>query len=61
MVDGKKGFLAPAIFTQEIVQRFHDRCDGFRERNDGIAMPPRMGYRLKAEENPFGTGPIEEL
>jgi hypothetical protein len=61
MVDGKKGFLAPAIFTQEIVQRFHDRCHGFREHNDGIPIPPCMGYRLTAEENPFGTGVIEEL
>ncbi len=61
MVDGKKGFLAPAIFASEVVQRFHDRCHGFPEYNDGIPIPPCMGYRLKAEENPFGTGAIEEL
>jgi len=61
MVDGKKGFLAPAIFTQEIIKRFHDRCHGFREYNDGIPIPPCMGYRLTAAENPFGSGAIEEL
>jgi hypothetical protein len=61
MLDGEQVFLAPAIFTQAIVQRFHDRCHGFQEHNDGISVPPCMGYRLKAEENPFGTGAIEEL
>jgi hypothetical protein len=60
-VEGKKGFLAPAIFTPEVVQRFHDRCDRFREHNGGIPIPPCMGYRLEAEENPFGTRPVEEL
>jgi hypothetical protein len=55
MVDGIKGFLAPAIFTPKVVQRFHDRCQGFREHNSGTSIPPYMGYRLGAEENPFGT------
>ena len=35
MIDGKKGFLAPAIFAPEIVEEFHDKCDGFRWSNDG--------------------------
>jgi hypothetical protein len=61
MLDGKQGFLAPAIFTQEIVKRFHDQCHGFREHNDGIPIPPCMGYLLKAEEHPFGTGAQERL
>jgi len=61
MVDGKRGFLAPAIFTTEVVQRFHDQCHGFREHNGGTPIPPCMGYRLKAEQNPFGTGPVERL
>jgi hypothetical protein len=61
MVDGKKGFLAPSIFTAQVVQKFHDQCHSFREHNDGTPMPPCMGYCLKAEENPFGTGPVEEL
>ena len=61
MVDGKKGFQAPAIFTPEIVQKFHDQCDGFRWSNDGTPIPPCMGYRIGAEENPFGTGAKERL
>jgi hypothetical protein len=61
MLDGQQGFLAPAIFTSEIVQRFHDQCRGFRELNGGITIPPCIGYRLKAEENPFGTGSQERL
>jgi hypothetical protein len=56
MVDGKKWFLASAIFSAEIVKGFYDRCHGFREHDGGTPIPPCMGYRLKAEENPFGTG-----
>jgi hypothetical protein len=61
MVDGKKGFLAPAIFTPEVVKGFYDRCQGFREHDEGTPIPPCMGYRLKAEENPFGTGAQDRL
>jgi len=61
MVDGKKGFLAPAIFAPEIVKAFHERCNGFREYNGGDAIPPCMGYRIGSEENPFGTGAKEQL
>jgi hypothetical protein len=61
MIDGKKGFLAPAIFTSEIVKAFHKQCRGFRECNDGMPIPPCMGYRIGAEENPFGMGAKEEL
>jgi len=56
MVDGRKGFLAPAIFTPKIVKGFHDRC------HDGpTPIPPCMGYRLRADENPFDTGSQERL
>jgi hypothetical protein len=61
MIDGKKGFLAPAIFTPEIVKAFHKQCDGFKGSNDGEPIPPCMGYRIGADENPFGTGAKEEL
>jgi hypothetical protein len=61
MIDGKKGFLAPAIFTAEIVKAFHTRCDGFKWVNDGKPIPPCMGYRIGADENPFGTGVKDEL
>jgi hypothetical protein len=61
MVDGKKGFLTPAIFTPEIVRAFHMQCQGFTGSNDGTPIPPCMGYRIGAEENPFGTGAMDEL
>ncbi len=61
MIDGKKGFLAPAIFTEEIVKKFHDQCDAFRWSNDGKAIPACMGYRLGADENPFGSGAKDQL
>jgi hypothetical protein len=61
MFDGKKGFLAPAIFTPDIADEFHDRCRGFREHNGGSPIPPCLGHHLRAEENPFGTGARERL
>jgi hypothetical protein len=61
MIDGKKGFLAPAIFTPEIVKAFHKQCQGFRGSNDDTPIPPCMGYRIGADENPFGTGAKDEL
>jgi hypothetical protein len=61
MVEGRRGFLAPAIFTPGVVRAFHRQCRGFRDSNDGTAIPPCMGYRLGAEENPFGTAAKDEL
>ena len=61
MIDGKKGFVAPAIFTPEIVKAFHEKCNGFQEHNGGTAIPPCMGYRIGAEENPFGSGAKDQL
>jgi hypothetical protein len=61
MFEGRRDFLAPAIFTPEIANDFHDRCRGFREHNGGSSLPPCLGYRLKAQENPFGTGPKDRL
>jgi hypothetical protein len=61
MIDGRKGFLAPAIFTPEVVKAFHKQCRGFRGSNDGTPIPPCMGYRIGAEENPFGSGAKDEL
>ena len=60
MVDGKKGFLAPAIFSPDVVRQFHAKWGGFG-RDGETPMPPCMGYRLGAEENPFGTGAAELL
>jgi hypothetical protein len=61
MIDGRKGFLAPAIFTPEVVKAFHEQCQGFQGSNDGTPLPPCMGYRIGADENPFGSGAKEEL
>jgi hypothetical protein len=60
MVDGKQGFLAPAIFSPEVVRQFHAKWAGFG-RCGGTPMPACMGYRIGAEENPFGTGAEERL
>jgi hypothetical protein len=61
MIDGKKGFLAPAIFRPDVVKAFHEQCNGFKGSNDSTPLPPCMGYRVGAEENPFGTGAKEEM
>lgn len=54
------GFMAPAIFTPSIVQAFHDRWGGFGI--DGTTpMPACMGWKLAADENPFGTGAVDTL
>ena len=49
------------IFSPEIVKAFHKLCQGFRGSNDGTPIPPCMGYRIEADENPFGTGAKDEL
>lgn len=60
MVDGKRSFLAPAVFSPDVVKQFHTKWGGFG--GDGeMTMPACMGYRVGAEENPFGTGAKERL
>lgn len=59
-IDGKQGFLAPAIFTSDVVRQFHAKWAGFG-RDGETPMPPCMGYRIGADENPFGTGARERL
>jgi hypothetical protein len=61
MIDGRKGFFAPAIFTPDIDKSFHAQCRGFRQSNGDMAIPPCMGYRIGAEENPFGSGAKDQL
>lgn len=56
----------PAIFTQSIVQNFHNRWGSFGVNdihNDprGPKIPACMGYMLTAKENPFGTGAVDCL
>jgi len=61
MMNGKKAFLARGNFTPEIVRGFHEKCNGCREQNVGTSIPPCMGYRIGAEENPFGSGAKDQL
>lgn len=64
---GSNGSLyAPAIFSPQIVQAFHDRWGSFGVddvHNDpnGVKIPVCMGYKLAADENPFGTGAVDCL
>ena len=59
MAEGS-GFLAPAIFSPELVRQFHAKWGGFG-RDNGAPMPPCMGYRVSPDENPFGTGKRDQL
>ena len=59
-IDGRQEFFAPAVFTSEVARRFHATWGGFALDGD-TRMPPCFGYRLDAKENPFGTGPADEL
>lgn len=53
-------FQSPSIFTAEIAKKFHATWDKNRLREDW-SLPPTMGHRLDAKENPFGTGEKDEL
>jgi parallel beta-helix repeat protein len=56
----QNGFMAPAIFTQEVVDQFHSKWKEWGNDN-GTAMPSCMGYMLGADENPFGSGAVDRL
>ncbi len=64
IVPVKKGrggnFMAPAIFTKTLVDQFQAKWD-LHKNDNGDPMPPCMGYKLEADENPFGTGAIDIL
>jgi hypothetical protein len=53
-------FLAPAIFSGDIVESFHAHWNGFG-RDGTKSMPACMGYLLDADENPFGNGAADVL
>lgn len=64
--DGDNQIYAPAIFTQSIVQNFHDHWGSFgvdeiHNDSSGPRFPACMGYKLAADENPFGTGAVDCL
>ena len=50
--EGGGGFISPSIFTQAIVREFHRRWNLFPNDPDS-PIPPCMGYKLQADENPF--------
>ncbi len=53
LMGGKqRSFMAPAIFSKRIVNRFHATW-GNRGTDGTTAIPPCMGYRLQPGENPF--------
>lgn len=57
----RNGFFAPAIFTPAVVQAFHDRWGEFGIDGGVTAISACMGWKLAAEENPFGTGAVDCL
>ncbi len=61
MDTGTRSFMTPSIFTDEIIREFHAKWEGRRALDGDVRVPPCMGYRISAKENPFGTGAKEEL
>lgn len=61
--EGDQITYPPAIFTKDVVEKYFAKMgkvlDGFAGQGDVI--PPCMGYKLNANENPFGTGAVDEL
>lgn len=56
-----RSFMTPSIFNDEIIRGFHTKWEG-RHRLDGdVRIPPCMGYRVSAKENPFGAEAKDEL
>jgi hypothetical protein len=56
----QNNFLAPAIFDSSIVDSFYVRWANFGMDGETV-MPSCMGYMLDADQNPYGTGPIDTL
>jgi hypothetical protein len=59
-VDGRNSFLAPAIFSPDVVRKFHARWARFG-LDGGDPMPPCTGYRIGADENPFESAAQDKL
>ena len=61
LIGGKNySFMAPSIFTDDIVKRFHTTWGHFGTDAD-VTIPPCMGFRLAPDENPFGSGKKDAL
>lgn len=53
-------FMAPALFTPEVVQKFYETWRGESSMDGDTPIPPCMGYMLGDYENPFG-GAVDRL
>ncbi|MBM3239382.1 hypothetical protein FJZ31_24075 [Candidatus Poribacteria bacterium] len=53
-------FMAPALFTPEIVQKFYETWRGESSMDGDKPIPPCMGYMLGDYENPF-DGAVDKL
>jgi hypothetical protein len=57
-------FLAPAIFSEALVDSFFARWNDFANDPPGMTltpMPSCMGYMLDGDENPYGNFPVDVL
>ena len=51
----KSQFMAPTMFTKGVTEAFHKRWGKMAQRYSEV-LPACTGYKLSAEENPFGSG-----
>ncbi|MDQ1329021.1 MAG: hypothetical protein QG641_2310 [Candidatus Poribacteria bacterium] len=56
----KNYFMAPALFTPEVVQKFYETWRGESSMDGNTPIPPCMGYMLGDYENPF-DGAVDKL
>ncbi len=54
-------FQSPSIFDEMTVKRFHATWDERRGSDDGVPIPPCMGWKLAPDESPFGSGARDTL
>lgn len=50
------GILAPSIFTPEAVAAFAAEFGDRGGYENGVRLPACIGYKVSAEQNPYGTG-----
>jgi len=58
--EGGGGFISPSIFSPDVVREFHRRWNLFPNDPDS-PIPPCMGYKLQADENPFQRKAVTTL
>lgn len=55
------GFYAPAIFSPDVMAAFSAQWGGLGTDGGAPIDPTCMGWKLAAEENPYGTGALDCL